>query len=174
MEGVDIVAELMKVAATTAPKGVGQDFVDVKVASKEEIAKIAEEMFRIAKERDDPGFERDGNNLKNSEGLVLIGVREHPGPGLDCGACGHESCADFAQASKTGANTDFVGPSCMIRLLDMGIALGSAAKTAQIHNVDNRIMYRVGVAARNLNILDSKVVMGIPLSVTSKSPYFDR
>ena len=45
------------------------------------------------------------------------------------------------------AQIDFKGPNCMLRLLDLGIALGSAVKTAQIHNVDNRIMYRAGVAA---------------------------
>ena len=62
----------------------------------------------------------------------------------------------------------------MLRLLDLGIALGSAAKTAQINNVDNRIMYRVGVAAKNAGIMESNVIMGIPLSVSSKSIYYDR
>jgi len=48
-------------------------------------------------------------------------------------------------------------------------------KTAQLHNVDNRIMYRVGVAARNLGLMpESLVVMGIPLGVSAKSIYFDR
>ncbi|RLD93065.1 MAG: hypothetical protein DRI93_05775, partial [Aquificota bacterium] len=65
-------------------------------------------------------------------------------------------------------------PVCMIRVLDLGIALGSAVKTASIHNVDNRIMYRVGVLARKLEMIDADIVMGIPLSVSGKSPYFDR
>jgi uncharacterized ferredoxin-like protein len=41
-------------------------------------------------------------------------------------------------------------------------------------NVDNRIMYRVGVVARELELIDADFVMGIPLSVTGKSIYFDR
>ena len=56
----------------------------------------------------------------------------------------------------------------------MGIALGSAVKTAGMMNVDNRIMYRVGVVARELELIDADFVMGIPLSVTGKSIYFDR
>lgn len=41
-----------------------------------------------------------------------------------------------------------------------GVALGSAAKTASIHNVDIRIMCRIGVAAKNLEILDAMVIIG--------------
>ena len=58
--------------------------------------------------------------------------------------------------------------------MDLGIALGSAAKTASILNADNRIMYRVGVAARKLGLIEGEVVAGIPISATGKSIYFDR
>ena len=59
-------------------------------------------------------------------------------------------------------------------LIDMGIALGSAVKPASLHNVDSRIMYRVGVAVRDLGLVDWDLVLGIPLSVSGKNPYFDR
>jgi len=58
--------------------------------------------------------------------------------------------------------------------LDMGIALGSAVKIAGLMNVDNRIMYRIGVVAREMKLVDADFVMGIPLSATGKSIYFDR
>jgi uncharacterized ferredoxin-like protein len=63
---------------------------------------------------------------------------------------------------------------CLYQAIDLGIALGSAAKTAGILNIDNRIMYTIGAAARKLKLLDGDVVLGFPLSVTGKSPYFDR
>jgi uncharacterized ferredoxin-like protein len=56
----------------------------------------------------------------------------------------------------------------------MGIALGSAVKTASLLNIDNRIMYRAGVVARKMNLVDWDFVMGIPLSVSGKNIYFDR
>jgi uncharacterized ferredoxin-like protein len=59
-------------------------------------------------------------------------------------------------------------------LLDLGIAIGSAVKTASLHNVDNRIMYRIGRIAKELKIMEANVVIGIPLAVTGKSIYFDR
>jgi uncharacterized ferredoxin-like protein len=53
--------------------------------------------------------------------------------------------------------------------------LGSAAKTASLLNVDNRIMYRIGTAALKLKMLpESTVIMGIPISAKGKSIYFDR
>ena len=58
--------------------------------------------------------------------------------------------------------------------MDLGIAIGSAAKTASSLNADNRVMYTVGVAAREANLTDADVVVGIPLSATGKSIYFDR
>jgi uncharacterized ferredoxin-like protein len=57
----------------------------------------------------------------------------------------------------------------------LGIALGSAVKTASYLNVDNRVMYRAGTAAKRLGYLaGSSVVMGIPISASGKSIYFDR
>ncbi len=38
----------------------------------------------------------------------------------------------------------------------------------------NRIMYRIGTVARQLGMIDADYVMGIPLSATGKSIYFDR
>jgi uncharacterized ferredoxin-like protein len=61
-------------------------------------------------------------------------------------------------------------------MTDLGIAVGSAVKTAQIHNVDNRIMYSGGVAAHNLGLFSKEctVVYAIPLSATGKNIFFDR
>jgi uncharacterized ferredoxin-like protein len=41
-------------------------------------------------------------------------------------------------------------------------------------NIDNRIMYTIGTAAKGLNLLEADVIMGIPFSVSGKDIYFDR
>jgi uncharacterized ferredoxin-like protein len=56
----------------------------------------------------------------------------------------------------------------------MGIALGSAVKTASMLNVDNRIMYRIGTVVRHTKLVDWDFVMGIPLAATGKNIFFDR
>jgi uncharacterized ferredoxin-like protein len=168
---VRAVAELMEISARTAPKAAGQDYIEIVTLYGDDLKKVGEDMLKIAEERKIYGFARDGKNVLASEALVLIGVKEHGGLGLDCAACGVKTCGGMVQGS---VETDFAGPSCSMRLLDMGIALGSAVKTASMHNVDNRIMYRAGVSARRLGFIKASVVMGIPLSATGKSIYYDR
>jgi uncharacterized ferredoxin-like protein len=77
---------------------------------------------------------------------------------------------------KNKKTTPFSGPNCAIRMADLGIALGSAVKTAQFHNVDNRIMYSGGVAAIDLGLMgkDCTVAYAFPLSATGKNIFFDR
>ncbi|MEM1989008.1 MAG: ferredoxin domain-containing protein, partial [Candidatus Bathyarchaeia archaeon] len=68
-----------------------------------------------------------------------------------------------------------LGPTCIFKALDLGIALGSAVKIASILNVDNRIMYHVGAAAMRMNLMpEATIILGIPLSSRGKNIYFDR
>jgi len=77
--------------------------------------------------------------------------------------------------AKKRLGKDFIGPTCIFKALDLGISLGSAAKTASMLNIDNRIMYRVGTAASKLKLLpQATIVIGIPVSARGKSIYFDR
>lgn len=166
------VARLMELAARTAPKSKGQDYVEIMTISGESIKKFAESMVNFGVRTGKKDFDRDAKNIENSPVIVFIGLKKATTLGLDCGACGFSSCADLEKAPKT--NGDFNGPICVLRQLDFGIALGSAVKTAQMMNVDNRIMYRCGVVAKNTGFVDWNIVMGIPLSATGKNIYFDR
>jgi uncharacterized ferredoxin-like protein len=166
--------KLMLVAARTAPKSCGIDDVSAMIVYGEEKDSIADKMEQIALERGLEGFKRDAKNVRDSEAVVLIGVRASRSLGLDCGACGHRTCEEF-ENSKKELGRDFVGPSCIFKSLDLGIAIGSAAKIAGILNVDNRIMYRAGTAAMKLKLLPkTTVIIGIPVSAKGKSIYFDR
>jgi uncharacterized ferredoxin-like protein len=68
----------------------------------------------------------------------------------------------------------YAGPNCVLKISDLGIATGSAAKTAGIHNADNRIMFSGGVAALKLGLLKGcSVAYAIPLKASGKNIYFD-
>lgn len=124
-----------------------------------------------------PFFIRDGKCMAISDTCVLIGVRGHVTVGVNCQGCGFVACNDFQEAfsQKNPASTPYAGPNCIIRITDLGIAIGSAVKTAQVHNVDNRIMYSAGVAARSHWWLsDCTSVYGIPLKGSGKNIFFDR
>jgi uncharacterized ferredoxin-like protein len=173
-QGLLRAAELMMVSSRTAPKSGGVDDVDTVLVTGSEKDKIAAEMDKMGDERKIDGFRRDADNVRRSEALLLVGVNGRKNFGLSCGACGHSTCEEFNRAAAV-RGADFEGPSCVFKMLDLGIALGSAVKTAGDLNVDNRIMYRAGTAAKRLGYLStSNVVMGVPISASGKSIYFDR
>ncbi len=170
-EAVKLVAQLMMLSARTAPKGMGDDFVVMEVITGKRLRKLGEAMIEYGEEVKDRFYVRDGKSVLDSQGLLFVGLKDAQPVGLNCGGCGFERCIRPEDVKEL---RDFRAPVCMIRLLDLGIAIGSAVKTASLHNADNRIMYRAGVMARKLEMIDADVVMGIPLSGTGKSPYFDR
>jgi len=173
-EGVMQAAKLMLVSARTAPKSGGVDDVSTAMVCGEEKEAIATEMDRIANERNIKWFRRDAQSVRDSEVILLVGVRGTRRFGLNCGGCGYPSCDEFKKAGKK-LRQDFEGPTCIFKALDLGIALGSAVATARMHNVDNRIMYTVGAAAKRLNHMpEASITMGIPLSAKGKNIYFDR
>lgn len=165
------VAELMAISARTAPKTRGEDYIVLKVLGKEETARLGEAMLEYGKSTGRSNFARDGESVKRSEAMLLVGLKEARPSRLDCGACGWERCAELPPPRE---GSEFKGPHCFWRGVDLGIAIGSAVKTASLLNADNRIMYRAGVVARKLGFLEADVVLGIPLSATGKNIFFDR
>jgi uncharacterized ferredoxin-like protein len=172
MEAIEIAAKLMELSAVTAPKSKGVNFVQTLVLTGGALQKLAHEMVRFGERTGKKDFDRDAKGVACSGAVVLIGLKDSKAVGLDCGACGHPDCKSFEQQAKK--QKEFSGPVCAFRLLDMGIALGSAVKTASMLNVDNRIMYRIGTVAREMKLVDWDFVMGIPLAAAGKNIFFDR
>jgi len=170
-DALELVAQLMEISARTAPKAVGKDFVVTKVVAGDDLKSLAEQMELYGQETGKKNYDRDARGVAAAGALLLVGLKDAAPCGLNCGACGYSACADLPDLAE---GREFAGPICAWRLVDLGIALGSAAKTASIHNVDNRIMYRIGVVARKMGLIDADVACGVPLSASGKNPYFDR
>ena len=102
----------------------------------------------LANVMEEMGRVRDSKNVRESGAVVLIGV--------ECGKA-RDSWWPFKA-----------------KLIDLGIAIGSAVKVASELNVDNRIMYSIGLAAMKMGLLKADEIQGIPLSITGKSIFFDR
>ncbi len=160
------VAHAMALAARTAPKGRGADNLVVAVLERTDIERLITEMERLGKEKELPSFLRDAGNLAHVQTGVLLGTRFKRLGLKYCGLCGFGNCAGSEKA----------GAVCAFNTGDLGIAVGSAVAMAAKFFADNRIMYSMGMAALSLKLLgdDVKVVYGIPLSGTGKSPFFDR
>ncbi len=177
-EAVEAGASMMAVSARTAPKTRGVDSVKTMLLTGTDIEPLALAMEKKGKEKSTelPFFKRDADNIRASAAVLLIGVSREPKKielPLNCGACGYKNCKELLATGRREGE-DFSGPMCIFQAVDLGIALGSAVKMAGELNIDNRIMYSIGAAAKKLKLLESDVIIGIPLSATGKSLYYDR
>ena len=160
------VADLMVSAAISAPKGSGRDTVVAMVVSGEEKDTLRDAMLELGKEYNEDFIIRDAGNVDRSICVVLIGCKSTPF-GLDnCSMCGFKNCGEMKKA----------GTNCVFNVTDLGIAVGSAVSIAADNRIDNRVMYSAGKGALKAGMLpaDVKIAYGIPLSISSKSIYFDR
>lgn len=169
-EAIINLAKMLLISARTSPKSKGLDTIHTALVTGPEKDKIAEKMRSLASKEGDNWY-RDAKNIDNSPVVVLIGVQGIPIDLMSCGLCGFKTCDELTKVRKT---QDPV-PCCAFKLMDLGIALGSSAKSASTHNLDSRIMYRPGKAAKELGYLqDVDIVVAIPLSASGKNIYFDR
>lgn len=165
-------AKLMALTAQTAPKSKGEDDLEIVILEGERKDRVVEKMIEMAEERE-KNFLRDAESVKKADAIVLIGAYGGKPLRLGCGACGFKNCKEFENAERIEGK-DYKGPNCVFKLIDLGIAIGSAVKLGSILGADSRVMYRIGTAARKLGYAKSDVVMGIPVAVTAKNPFFDR
>lgn len=162
------VAQKMMIAARTAPKAKGIDNLSIFLAEGREIERIADKMIEISERPNtSAAFSRDAGNILQSEVLVLIGTKIHSVGLAYCGLCGFTDCNEKNQ---------HVDHPCAFNTSDLGIAVGSAVSVAMDSRVDNRVMYTIGMAVKELELMgkDVKIVYGIPLSCSSKNIFFDR
>ena len=165
MEALLNTARRMCAAARTAPKAKGIDRIVTMVLTDRDKDRVAEEMERLSEPLNYQFFLRDAQNVREAGALMLIGVSEsRRGLNEGCRHCHFENCEDCAAHDGV----------CVYDPMDLGIAIGSAVSVAADDRVDNRVLFSAGRAAMELNIIDARMVMGIVLSVSGKSPFFDR
>lgn len=162
---INHITNCILIAAQTAPKGRGVDTLEIRSVMEKEKKSLISRMKKIGKQNEDSAFFlRDAENIAISDAVILIGTKADA-RGLNCGLCGFAICGEKP-----------VSQSCVFNTVDLGIALGSAVCSAMEFKVDNRIMYSVGKAAAELQLFgkETNCIFAIPLSVSSKSIFFDR
>jgi uncharacterized ferredoxin-like protein len=95
MSVIDTVAELMAVAAITAPKSRGQNFVQTRVINGGDLKKIADAMVQFGIKAGKKDFDRDAKGVAAADAMLLIGIKDAAALGLNCQACGFTSCAEL-------------------------------------------------------------------------------
>jgi len=159
------VANEMMTAARTAPKGKGFDIIEVALIIGDTIKELSEAMLEYSEKSGLKFVLRDSANILQAEVIVLIGTKQKI-HNLNCGYCGFETCAE---------KNEYPSVPCSINSVDVGIAIGSACSVAADHRVDSRVMFSVGRVAQELDLMPGcSSIFGIPISCSSKNPFFDR
>ncbi len=157
------VARQMMTAARTAPKGKGVDIIEIAMVTGDDLKVLSDKMVAMVEEHGMKFFLRDAANILQAECVIIIGTREQA-QGLNCGHCGYPTCAGRPE-----------GVPCAVNSVDVGIAIGSACATAADLRVDTRVMFSAGLAAQQLAWLPGcRSVYAIPVSASTKNPFFDR
>ncbi len=161
------VAEKMLAAARTAPKARGNNNLIFAIAKKEDIEKISGKMKERGKRIDAAFFLRDAENILMAPYMLMLAAKINTTNLPYCGLCGFANCEE---KRKHPAHP------CAFNVNDLGIAIGSAVSIAAAHHIDNRVMYTAGMAVKEMKLLgeEAEVVLCIPLTATSKNPFFDR
>lgn len=153
----------MLTAARTAPKGRGVDIIECALLDKEDIKRLSDVMKIIHEETGRPVYARDSENILKADAMVVIASKSQP-LGLNCAHCGFATCEEKPAEVP-----------CAVNSVDVGIAIGSAVAMAADCRIDCRVMFSAGMAAERMNLLDGcKQYYCIPLSCSSKNPFFDR
>jgi len=187
LESVRHVARLCAVAAMTAPKSGGQlflkggtPFIETVIVEEKPVLKQLADWLRAQGDKHKEAiWYRDADTAEKLDVVLFIGLAEWYPPQYDCGACGFGTCAEFLQArprhkTEASSNWQFDGPICQLRCIDLGIAVGSAAKTASLNNIDTRCQTRIAAAARYLKIIKADVAVALSMSVSHKNIFFDK
>lgn len=188
------VARLAANAALTAPKSGGVDQIECEIITGDDLFPLADAMEREAhdlKGTQQRRFRYEAVMVRESDVCLVIGNYRAAGTPMDvgCGMCGGKGDCTFIydrRPTKWGqidlaaitpeekASVPFHGPMCLLRDLDLGIAVGSALLISQRLLVDAAAFYSVSVAANRLGILPHCwLKVGILMSSRQKNPYVD-
>ncbi len=180
-----VAGRLMLAAATTAPQHGGAGVMEgCLVYGDDEIEDIASKLEELSTEKKqwDESFRREANMVRESQAVLFLGCfRSYDPFGGACGRCLGEQgepkdgtkCVKFRETPKL-TDAPFPGPVCSFRIADLGYSVGSALWIAARLFIDTRPKFPVGLAGMKLGFLPRcKFIVGLPLSVTPKSPFDD-
>lgn len=164
-EAVRMLAEAVMVAARTAPKAKGRDLVEIAMLTDEDIERLSNMMLEVSAETGLKFLLRDAANILQAQALLLVGTRNpDEACALNCGYCGSATCAEKPREVP-----------CVMNAIDVGIAIGAACSKIADLRLDSRVLFSAGWVAKRMGVLEgADLVFAIPLSSSSKSPFFDR
>lgn len=186
-------AKLMMNAAQTAPVTGGVDGIEGEIVygyrELEEIARKMEELaYSLDNKTKEDQWKYEAVMIRESDVVLFLGSFRAKGTpmDMDCGLCGgitdcrhvysrrRVASGQIDVTDRSLSTTAIDGPLCLVKVGDLGFVVGSALWMAKTLLVDSRPLLTAGIAGQKLGYcMKSEIVVGLPVSATSKNPYID-
>ena len=175
------VAKACVIAAVKTPTLTGKLDLKTEIITGDDLVPLIELMETLAK--GSQVLEADGMAYRKmiDEGqlppVLMLGADLTKPIGWDCGGCGFSTCGDFAKylSKNKGFGSVALGPCCLWKVLDFGIACDHACACAYMHRVEARIQFSMGSMATVMGRLEGcSCILGLPLGPAGADIWFDR
>ena len=175
------VARACAVAAARVPGLTGNLALKMKIITGEDLKPMINVLDTLGKSsRFQEADAVTYSKLKDSGDIppvLLLGADLTKPIGWNCGACGFSTCAEFLKylQAHMGVGAGAYCPSCLWKVIDLGMAGDQACACAAGYRVDARIQMSMGAIAMLMGHLeDCSCVLALPLGPAGSNIWFDR
>jgi uncharacterized ferredoxin-like protein len=109
--------------------------------------------------------------------VLLLGGDMGKPPMWNCGGCGFPTCGEFLKylSRNKGVGAGAYGPSCLWKIIELGIAADHASACAAMHHAESRVLFSLGAVSMFLGRLEGcSFVVGMPVGPAGQYRWFDR
>lgn len=138
-------------------------YIETKPMDDDQKKELTKYMDQLAEELRDPSYKAEVENVRLADAVILVGLRDGGEvANMNCGACGFPTCEDMLKNRREGLL--FPGPTCIVRALDLGVAVNYVTKLCTSLDIRSIVSLRVGVAAKRLGYFKCDVIVGVLLN----------
>lgn len=109
--------------------------------------------------------------------VLLLGADLTKPPMWNCGGCGFPTCGEYLKyvSKNKGVGIGAYGPSCLWKVIEMGMAVDHACACAAMHRIEARILFSFGAVSMFLGRLEGcTYILGLPIGPVGQYRWFDR
>jgi uncharacterized ferredoxin-like protein len=176
-----IVAKACAAAAAKAPTLTGKLGLRMEILTGEDLEPMIQVLETLGKtsafQLQDATAFRAYKNDGVLPPVLLLGADLTQPPLWNCGGCGFPTCGEYLKyvSKNKGVGIGAYGPSCLWKVIDLGIACDHACACAAQHRAEARIMFSIGAVSMFLGRLEGcSFLLGLPIGPVGQNRWFDR
>ena len=175
------VAKACAAAAAKAPTLTGHLNLRMEILTGEDLEPMIQVLETLGKTSAFQLHDATAFRAYKNEGLLppvlLLGADLTQPPLWNCGGCGFPTCGEYLKylSKNKGVGVGAYGPTCLWKVIDLGIAADHACACAAQHRAEARIMFSMGAVSMFLGRLEGcSFVLGLPVGPVGQNRWFDR